>query len=63
MTTPERWRKSSRSDAEGACVEIAPLPASVAVRDSKAPGSTLTLDAGAWRRLLAAARRGGLDLP
>ncbi|MEU4669363.1 DUF397 domain-containing protein [Amycolatopsis sp. NPDC023774] len=32
-----RWRKSSYSDKEGACVEVALDRATVLVRDSKAP--------------------------
>jgi hypothetical protein len=32
------WRKSSHSDETGgACIELAPLPDGVAIRDSKAP--------------------------
>ncbi|WP_370667074.1 DUF397 domain-containing protein [Streptomyces sp. IBSBF 2507] len=42
---PLAWRKSSySSDQGGECVEVAELPATVAVRDSKAPaGPILTL--------------------
>lgn len=54
MTTPSessRWRKSTRSQSQGACVELHPTGA---VRDSKNPtGPTLTGDLGA---LLSAAR-------
>lgn len=32
---PTGWRKSRRSGASGSCVEAAPSPDSVAVRDSK----------------------------
>jgi hypothetical protein len=51
-----RWRKSSRSNDDGACVEVAHTLA--AVRDSKHPdGAALTFaDADAVRRLLSAAR-------
>nr|WP_203596255.1 DUF397 domain-containing protein [Actinomadura bangladeshensis] len=57
------WRKSSHSDAEGQCVEAAARPEGVAVRDSKAPGTSLALAAETWRNLLTAIRSGGLDLP
>lgn len=36
--TEAQWRKSTRSNGSGACVEVAMnLPGVVAVRDSKAP--------------------------
>ncbi|MFC0005821.1 DUF397 domain-containing protein [Micromonospora siamensis] len=44
-----RWRKSSRSGDEGACVEMALLPGTVAVRDSKDPaGPALLFAPAAW---------------
>jgi hypothetical protein len=50
MTVPHRWRKSSYSSEEGACVEVAHTLD--AVRDSKNPdGPTLGAD---LRGLLAA---------
>ncbi|GJF23934.1 hypothetical protein SHO565_44980 [Streptomyces sp. HO565] len=40
MPTGIQWRKSSYSgDQGGDCVEVAELPAAVAVRDSKDPAS------------------------
>ncbi|WBB56907.1 DUF397 domain-containing protein [Verrucosispora sp. WMMD573] len=43
------WRKSSHSGDEGACVEMAVVPGTVAVRDSKDPhGPLLTFRPSAW---------------
>lgn len=43
------WRKSSRSTAEGDCVEVAVQPLAVAVRDSKnVSGPTLAFPAAGW---------------
>ncbi|RIV40678.1 DUF397 domain-containing protein [Micromonospora radicis] len=43
------WRKSSHSGDEGACVEVAVVPGTVAVRDSKDPaGPLLLFPAAAW---------------
>jgi hypothetical protein len=49
------WVKSARTpiDESPNCVEIAPLPAALATRDSKAPHApALRLAAPAWRALL-----------
>ena len=44
-----KWRKSSRSTAEGACVEVAFVLRAVAVRDSKnASGPTLAFPVRSW---------------
>jgi uncharacterized protein DUF397 len=44
------WRKSSYTGGQGNCVEVAPVPGGVAVRDSKDPnGPVLRLTAGQWR--------------
>ena len=51
MTTPDTWQKSSYSGgADGNnCVEIAPRPTQVAIRDSKAPADAiLTFRLGAF---------------
>ncbi len=54
MTVPQddhRWRKSTRSQNEGACVELSPRGA---IRDSKNPdGPRLSLE---FRGLLAAVK-------
>jgi hypothetical protein len=61
--TATEWRKSSRSHDDGACVEIAALGHSIAVRDSKNPdGPRLALDHAQWRYLTARVASGELDL-
>lgn len=56
------WRKSRRSDAEKACVEVAAAPQSIAVRDSKNPGPMLMLSRNQGRGLLADIKAGAHDL-
>jgi hypothetical protein len=60
------WRKSSHSNDQGACVEVASGggDAAVAVRDSTDPsGPVLAFPRGAWVSFLAGARAGEFDRP
>ncbi|GAA4241491.1 DUF397 domain-containing protein [Actinomadura meridiana] len=58
-----RWRKSSRSTAQGGnCVEVADLATVIAVRDSKDPdGPKLTLSTAGWRTLTRQVKNGHHD--
>ncbi|MCP9957417.1 DUF397 domain-containing protein [Streptomyces sudanensis] len=53
------WIKSTHSGgAGGDCVEIAPAPSAIHVRDSKNTGQgTLTITPGTWTTFLDLARR------
>jgi uncharacterized protein DUF397 len=59
------WRTSSFSGVNGnSCVEVAPTPAGVAVRDTKDRSRAPHLhSAGAWRTFITAVRNGEFDRP
>jgi hypothetical protein len=59
------WIKSSRSFANGNCVEVAELPdGHIGVRDSKNPdGPVLRFTPGEWNAFLAGALAGEFEQP
>lgn len=66
MSTPDlsraRWKKSSRSSANGQCVEMADLGDAVAVRDSKDPrGPVLIFTPSEWAAFLDGTKAGEFD--
>jgi Domain of unknown function (DUF397) len=66
--TPEsltglNWRKSSYSNSNAQCVEVATVGADIAVRDSKDPdGPALILTAQEWQAFTAGMAAGQFDL-
>lgn len=57
------WRKSTRSQAQGACIEVAFLGNAVAVRDSKNPtGPTLAFTPIAWATFVRSTTDGDFPL-
>lgn len=53
------WKKSSRSSANGQCVEVADLVDAVALRDSKDPtGPVLVFERATWTSFLTGAKDG-----
>jgi hypothetical protein len=65
LSQAANWSKSSRSQGQNDCVEVARVPGWVGVRDSKlgASGPMLAYSLDSWAELINAARTGRLDVP
>ncbi|MER6733061.1 DUF397 domain-containing protein [Streptomyces puniciscabiei] len=55
------WRKSSYSNQQDQCCEMAAVPEGILVRDSKRPGDVLLLTPDAWRAAIAWVSRVGAE--
>ncbi|MFG3296397.1 DUF397 domain-containing protein [Streptomyces sp. NPDC048179] len=54
------WHKSTYSEQGSACIEIAPTPTTIHIRDSKIPsGPHLTLQPTAWADFVSYAAKAG----
>jgi hypothetical protein len=62
--TRAQWRKATRSQGNGECVEVAFLDGAVAMRDSKSRehGPVLVFTPAGWDSFLDGARNGEFDL-
>lgn len=62
-TAWEGWRKSSRSGAQGNCVEVRIVDGGLEVRDSKNPtGPVLRFTRAEWTAAVEGAKAGEFDL-
>ena len=58
ITKDARWRKSSRSNGNGACLEVAAMATEVGVRDSKnVDAGHLVVPRASWTRFLDGLKR------
>ena len=58
------WRKSTRSGAAGHCVEVATVPTTVLMRDSKdVTGPVLSFGRTQWTGFVDGVRAGEFDRP
>jgi hypothetical protein len=65
MSTGPAWRRGSRCDINGSCVEVAALPGgTIGVRDGKLGSSSpvLAFDPAQWRALASSIVAGRFDI-
>lgn len=56
------WRKSTKSNGQNACVEVAVVDQTIAVRDSKSPtGPALTFNHHGWTSFITATKKRPTD--